>query len=133
MRRRVSEADIVADASAILALLRDEPFMGFDPVHLLGAWISTVNFSEVFARLLDGGLAEPAAEAAMVRLDLRIVPFDREQARTAARLRRQTRSAGLSLGDRACLALALQFGRPAVTADRAWRNLAVGAEIVLIR
>jgi len=66
-------------------------------------------------------------------MDLRVVPFDGLQARTAARLRSTTRHAGLSLGDRACLALADRLGYPVVTADRVWASLEVGIEIIMIR
>lgn len=129
----MSDAELVADASAILALLKGERFENFDPLRLLGCWISSVNLSEVLTKLIAGGLAERDAETAVGRLDLRVVPFDRPQAQSAARLWSQTRQAGLSLGDRACIALALQLSRPAVTADRIWRNLGIGAEVVLIR
>ena len=129
----MSDTDIVADASAILALLLGERFDNLDPMRLLGSSISAVNLCEVLTKLISGGLAEDEAEAAVSRLDLRVVPFDRPQAQSAARLWQQTRQSGLSLGDRACIALALQIGRPAVTADRIWGNLDIGANVVLIR
>jgi ribonuclease VapC len=129
----VSDVDIVADASAILALLQGERFENFDPLRLVGCRISAVNFSEVVTKLLSGGLGESEVESAVSRLDLHVVAFDRPQAQSAARLWQRTRAAGLSLGDRACLALALQLGSPAVTADRIWQTLDVGAEVVLIR
>jgi ribonuclease VapC len=132
-RRRVNDPDIVADASAVIALLAGEPFGGFDPVRLSNAAISAVNLSEIWARLLELGMPESAIDAAVTRLDLQVVPFDEPQARAAARLRSTTRHAGLSLGDRACLALGLTLGRPVFTADRAWAGLEIGAEIVLIR
>ena len=129
----MSDAEIVADASAILALLLGEGFDTFDPLRLLGCCISAVNIAEVLTKLVSGGLAEADAEAAVGRLDLRVVPFDGPQAQTAARLWPRTRQVGLSLGDRACIALALQFGRPVVTAERVWGRLGLGVEIVLIR
>jgi len=66
-------------------------------------------------------------------MDLGVIPFDGLQARTAARLRAMTRHAGLSLGDRACLALGDRLGYPVVTADRVWAGLQVGTEIIMIR
>lgn len=129
----MNEGEIVADASAVLAALKNEPFGKFDPVRLIGATISTVNLCEVLAQLHADGLNEAQADDAASRLDLRVVAFDRHQAAIAAKLWRQTRPAGLSLGDRACLALGLALGRPVVTADRIWASLGVGVEIVLIR
>jgi ribonuclease VapC len=129
----MNDAEIVADASAVIALLVGEPFTRFDPLRLTGAIISAVNLSEVFARLLEIGMPEDAVDAAVARLALRVVAFDEAQARAAARLRSATRRAGLSLADRACLALGQTLGRPIVTADRAWANLEIGAGIALVR
>lgn len=129
----MTDDDIVADASAIIALLVGEPITRFDPTRLAGASISAVNLSEVLARLQEFGTPESEAVAAVARLELRIVPFDEPQARIAARLRSTTRRAGLSLGDRACLALGDRLGCPVVTADRIWASLDIGVEIVVIR
>jgi ribonuclease VapC len=129
----VDEGDIVADASAILAALKNEPFSNVDPRLLVGATVSAVNVCEVLSKLHDDGLNEEQAQAAVAVMDLRAVPFDGLQARTAARLRSMTRHAGLSLGDRACLALADRLGYPVVTADRVWASLEVGIEIIMIR
>jgi ribonuclease VapC len=129
----VDEGDIVADASAILAALKNEPFSNVDPRLLVGATVSAVNVCEVLSKLHDDGLNEEQAQAAVAVMDLRVVPFDGLQARTAARLRSMTRHAGLSLGDRACLALADRLGYPVVTADRVWASLEVGIEIIMIR
>ena len=129
----MDEGDIVADASAILAALKNEPFSNVDPRLLVGATVSAVNVCEVLSKLHDDGLNEEQAQAAVAVMDLRVVPFDGLQARTAARLRSMTRHAGLSLGDRACLALADRLGYPAVTADRVWASLEVGIEIIMIR
>jgi ribonuclease VapC len=123
----------VADASAMLAALKNEPFGEVDPRELVGAAISAVNLCEVLSKLHDDGLSQAQAEAAVSAMNLRIVPFDEPQARAAARLRSVTRHAGLSLGDRACLALGERLGCPVVTADRVWANLDLGVEIVVIR
>ena len=129
----MSDAAIVADASAILALLKRERFDGFDPTRLFRATISAVNLSEVLEQLCSGGLDQPTADEAVAKLNLRIVDFDERQARLTAHLRPLTRAAGLSLGDRACLALARGLGCSVVTADRAWAALDLGVEIVLVR
>ena len=129
----MNDDDIVADASAIIALLVGEPITRFDPTRLAGASISAVNLSEVLARLQEFGTPESEAVIAVARLELRIIPFDEPQARIAARLRSTTRRAGLSLGDRACLALGDRLGCPVVTADRIWTSLDIGVEIVVIR
>jgi ribonuclease VapC len=129
----VNEEEIVTDASAILAALKNEPFGNLDPRRLIGATISAVNVCEVLSKLHDDGLNDTQAEAAVSTMDLHVVPFDASHARTAARLRSITRHAGLSLGDRACLALGLRLGRPVITADRVWASLNLGVEIVVIR
>ena len=129
----MNDEDIVADASAILAALKNEPFGRFHPEQLIGGAISAVNLSEVLAKLAADGLNEAQANAAADRLNLRVFAFDRQQAGIAAQLWASTRRAGLSFGDRACLALALTLRRAAVTADRAWARVDVGVEIILIR
>jgi ribonuclease VapC len=129
----VNDVGIVADASAVIALLIGEPFTLFDPQRLANASISAVNFSEVLARLLEIGMPEGEAEISVAQLDLRVVAFDEMHAQDTARLRSVTRHAGLSLGDRACLALGNRLGCPVVTGDRAWASLDIGVEVVLIR
>jgi PIN domain nuclease of toxin-antitoxin system len=129
----VNEGEIVADASAVLAALKNERFDKVDPERVVGASISTVNFCEVLEKLHADGLTEAQADAVVARLDLSVVGFEELHARTAALLRPLTRQAGLSLGDRACLALGQVLGIPVITADRAWATVDVGVEIVLIR
>lgn len=126
-------ADIVLDASAILALLHREP--GSDTVlrHLGNAMVSAVNLGEVGARLVDHGLSEDTIRSAVGSIGLEVVPFDESLAYVSSFLRIRTRSGGLSLGDRACLALAKARGLPALTADRVWMTLDVGVDIRLIR
>jgi len=128
----------VLDASALLAVLFSE--RGADRVIKAiddRAYISTVNLAEVFTRLLGRGVAEADARARIAEFELEIVPFDEEQAYRAGLLRAATRSAGLSLGDRACLALAERLSLPAMTADRVWGTLQldtqVGIQVDVIR
>ncbi len=124
---------IVADASAILAALKREPFAGFDPERLLEASISSVNLCEVLTKLHSDGLTADQAAAALSRLDLRTVAFDDGLAAMAAEFWLQTRRVGLSLGDRACLSLGKRLGCPVVTADRVWASLDLGVTVILIR
>jgi len=125
-------SDVVLDASAVLALLQDEP--GGDRVleSLPGALICSVNLPEVVAKLAELGMSEPEIRLAL-SLGLEVVTFDEALAFSAGVLRPATRSAGLSLGDRACLALALSRALPVLTTDRAWRDIDVGVEVEVIR
>lgn len=126
----------VLDASALLACVHHEP--GEEVVIdalLRGAVMSSVNFSEVVARLTDGGMPAEVVRETLASFDLSIAPFDEEAALTAGLLRSVTRRAGLSLGDRACVALAMREGVPALTGDRAWRGIgsALGVEVEIFR
>ncbi len=121
------------DASALLAVLREEPGAAAVEAVLDGAAISAVNLSEVQAKLVERGAPAESAWRWLVDLDLRVVDFDAAQARIAGDLRALTRARGLSLGDRACLALAQALGVPALSADRSWAGLEVGIEIRLVR
>ena len=125
----------VLDASALLCLLFDE--FGAEKVEtvLHGALISAANYAEVISKLIDKGQSPEEAITDLTELDLEVVPFDRAQSEIAGSIRQQTRQVGLSLGDRACLALAKGSSRTAVTADRAWTEIAkhIGVEIELIR
>jgi len=125
---------VVLDASALIAVLNQES--GSDklgPEILSQAVGSTVNLAEVQGKLVDGGLPADKAWLATLRSVREAVPFTAEHARMAGSLITQTRSLGLSLGDRACLALALELDAPVYTADRSWRNLKLGIKIHVIR
>jgi ribonuclease VapC len=123
----------VLDASALLALLFNEP--GADRVlpYFPDAALSAVNAAEVMTKLVDFGLSAKDAQDMILRLGLAIIPFDLDQARLTAELRLQTRSKGLSLGDRSCLAQAILSRSVAVTADLTWSELDPGCEIDVIR
>ncbi|HEU5440983.1 MAG TPA: type II toxin-antitoxin system VapC family toxin [Ktedonobacterales bacterium] len=124
----------VLDASALLALLQSEPGAALVATALTsGAIISAVNFSEVVAKLRDRGMPELDARAALDQLPLSIIAFDLSLAYAAGLLRPQTRAAGLSLGDRACLALAVSLGLEVLTTDRSWAALGLGITVTLIR
>ncbi len=126
----------ILDASALMALLYGEPGFGRVGVALAtGAAISTVNLSEVIAKLVDRGVSERQIRDNLGALDVEIAEFNADDALVAGLLRSSTRAAGLSLGDRACLALAERVGASVLTADRAWAGLDLGPdiEIELIR
>ena len=124
----------VVDTSAVLALLWEEPGADTIAAVLDRASISAVNWSELVAVMAERGLPDEAIRNSLSALPVAaVVPFDGDQADLAGRLRRTTRHAGLSLGDRACLALGLALGLPILTADRAWRDLNIGADVRLIR
>ncbi len=124
---------IVLDASAVLAILNDEPGAEIALARLDEAIMSAVNATEVVTRLVDSGLPSAEAWEALALLDIPIRPFDAETARLAADLRLATRSRGLSLGDRACLALAIAERGTAMTADQAWMSLKLACAVVMIR
>lgn len=117
--------EAVLDASAVMALLQDEP--GARAVEELLARdacaISAVNVAEVAAKLTDRGVPDWVIADTIRALQLEIHTFDESDAQASGTLRKTTRSYGLSLGDRACLALADKLGLQAVTTDRAWSDL----------
>jgi ribonuclease VapC len=125
---------IVLDASALLALVKNEP--GSDKVEsLLGRIVmSSVNVSETAAILLQSDMSVQEVQDCLLPLISEIVPFGEEQAFETAKLRKQTKSQGLSLGDRACIALGLKLKLAVYTADKIWQDLKLdGLEISLIR
>lgn len=123
----------VLDASVVLATILGEP--GHD--HVLGLerphHISSVNLAEVYARLTDHAMPVRDIDRALGLLQLEVVDFTRDHARISAELRPETKRAGLSLGDRACLALAVALDGTAYTADRAWTTLDLPATVTCIR
>jgi PIN domain nuclease of toxin-antitoxin system len=126
----------VLDASALLAYLWQEP--GHETVaqriEQSTVMMSSVNLSEVLSRAADKGMSPPAMAALQAALPFEIIPFDRAQAQTAASLRPPTKALGLSLGDRACLALAIERQAVALTADRVWQTLKIeGLSVELLR
>jgi PIN domain nuclease of toxin-antitoxin system len=129
----------VLDASALLAHLNDEA--GADQVEevlVRGSAISAANLAEVLSKLSEvdedpASIVESLRRQGLFGTKLSIEPVTEEDAVTIARLYRATRTYGLSLGDRACLALAIRLGLPALTADRAWSRLKVGVKIETIR
>lgn len=124
----------VLDASALLALLQSEPGSATvaDGVSQ-GAVISTVNLSEVVAKLSERGMSGDSIRSVLDPLGIDVRAFDADLAYRAGLLRPPTRSAGLSLGDRACLALSQTLQLPVLTADRLWEGLALGIVVQVVR
>jgi PIN domain nuclease of toxin-antitoxin system len=123
----------VIDASAILAYIVGEPGAEHVQPHIGSALASAVNLAEAGTKLSDRGLNQPEVRRALSLLDLNVVSFDERMAYSSTAMRSATRYKGLSLGDRACLALAKGRGLPALTADRLWAKLDIGVEVLLIR
>ena len=125
--------DTVLDASAMLADILDEPGADVVRAALPDAVVSAVNFAEFITKLIDRGMSGEETRLYVDRLAYRVVAADEAQALIAGVLREKTRRAGLSLGDRFCLALAQATNTQVLTSDRAWKDLDLGVEIVLIR
>ncbi len=116
-------SDVVLDASAVLAMLRDEP--GGDTVaEFIGrAAISAVNLQEVAKEMLREGATIAAARSILEELGLELHPHDADAAYDAAGLYEQTKQHGRGLGDRSCMALGLHLGVPVLTADQEWKRV----------
>lgn len=133
------DRSLVLDASALLAYLYGE--MGAQRVRdalAIGCRISSVNWSEVLAKVAEVGdsaaeLVEKLKQSQLLGTSLLVEPFTEHDALLAAELRPNTKDLGLSLGDRACLALGRSRKAKVLTADRDWQKVAGGPEVLLIR
>jgi ribonuclease VapC len=125
--------DMVLDTSAILAAILQED--GGSQVYeiLAPRFVSTVNVVEVRTKLIDKGRSDREIDSALELIDMVEVDFTSAQARFASGLREKTKSAGLSVGDRACLALAAERGAVAMTADKAWKRVELTVRVAFIR
>jgi PIN domain nuclease of toxin-antitoxin system len=121
------------DASALLALLNEEPGSQAVETTIPGAAISAVNLSEVISKLVERGMTGEIIRSTLEDIQVDVYPFDRESAYRAGGLRKVTKDLGLSFGDRACLALGSQLQVPVLTTDRIWKDLEVEIEIHVIR
>jgi len=125
---------VVLDSSAVLAVLNNEPGAEKLTLKLLSnAASSTVNLAEVQAKLVSRGATADEAWANTISPINEAMPFTEEQAKIAGGLVAQTRLLGLSMGDRACLALGIVLNAPIYTADRSWKALKLGVRIHVIR
>lgn len=125
-------SEAVLDASVILAIAKSERID--ESAHALvdGGVMSAVNVAEVYTKLSDLGLTVTSVERLLGVL-ARIEPFSLHQAKLTGELRASTRHVGLSLGDRACLALAIELGGIAYTTEERWSRADVGCEVRLLR
>lgn len=125
-------AEVVLDASAILAVLHSEP--GAEQVAPLMemALVSVINEAEVIGRLIGRGRSPEEAVKIVKALPYELVDLDRDLSRRAGAWSGVTKPQGLSLGDRCCLALAEREGLPALTADSSWSKITLGVEVRLI-
>lgn len=131
--RVVIDGPCVHDASALLAMLQVEP--GAERVEALldGSVVSTVNWAEVIQKAQARGVETTGLAEELSAAGLRILAFDLAEAERCGLLWADTSRFGLSLGDRACLAAALERGLPVLTADRAWTELDIGVTVESIR
>jgi PIN domain nuclease of toxin-antitoxin system len=123
----------VLDASAILAYLLGEAGSREVEKLLDEAAVSAVNIAEVASKLAERGAPADRIRQTIEALGVEVIPCDETIAYQIGELRNSTKALGLSLGDRACLATALQHNVRAITADRHWKTLKVGARIHVIR
>jgi len=126
---------VVLDASALIAMIKGEEGAAKVATGIAGACVSGVNYAEVVTHFIHAGMPEREVDAMLDPLPLTVVPADKALAQIAGRLRAITAEAGLSLGDRFCLALAQRDGLPAWTSDQNWRKIAdaVDVKVVTIR
>ena len=126
---------VVLDASALIAMLKGEKGSAKVAGAIAGARVSSVNYAEVVSHFIHAGMPAPEVDAMLQPLPMDVIAADSALATLAGRLRAVTANAGLSLGDRFCLALAQRDGLPAWTSDRNWKTIesAAGVKVVAIR
>lgn len=124
---------VVLDASALLAYLQDEPGGEAVAAVLAESVMSSVNWAEVVQKSVAAGVVVDGMREDLAALGLTITPFSPEDAEMAGRLWLQTRQAGLSLGDRACLSLGMRLNVPVLTCDHLWPNLNLKLDIRAVR
>ena len=124
---------IVFDSSVLIAILRQEPGYEVGEQSLNDALISTVNLAEVATYLARNSVPTETINEALAAFPIEVVPFDQEQGLIAGCLYPACKSLGLSLGDRACLALAKNKSLPVLTADKAWLELEIDVTVSSIR
>jgi ribonuclease VapC len=131
---RLKMNKVILDSSALIALIKNEK--GAEIVEqLLGQIVmSTLNISEAAGILIDLGMPEEECKNSIEPYVDLVVPLDMEQSFEMAYLKKLTSNKGLSIGDRACIALGIKMKLPIYTADKIWATLQLeGAEIILIR
>jgi PIN domain nuclease of toxin-antitoxin system len=125
-------SEFVLDASALLAMLNEEPGGGRVADNIASARIGVINYAEVVSHFARLGMPARDIDAMLDPLPMEVVPADKGLGQIAGRLRAVTAQAGLSLGDRFCLALAQRDGLPAWTADKVWKTVAKEVEVNIV-
>jgi ribonuclease VapC len=126
-------AEAVLNASALLAFLRKQPGANEVAAVFTRSCISAVNLAETISKMIEYGNPLDDVSYQIERLRIPVFPFHAEPAKLVASLWKATRPAGLSLGDRACLALGLPQGLPVLATDRNWAKADVGVKVEMIR
>lgn len=124
---------VVLDASAVLALLQNEKGAEKVASALPESVCSPVNYAEIVGKLLDAGMPEEAVHEVMENLKIDVIPLGKDDAYGIGALYPVTKALGLSLGDRACIALGRALKRPVLTADRAWSRASLPVEVRNVR
>lgn len=124
---------VVLDSTALIALFRSEGGADIVATQARGALLLTVNLTEVVQRMRQFRIPPDEVLQELALLEVHIVPFTLQHAVVAGELFETTRVKGLALGDRACLALALERGLPVLTTDSDWLKVQTGADVRLIR
>jgi PIN domain nuclease of toxin-antitoxin system len=123
----------ILDASALLALIKNEKGAEIVEKHIENSIISTVNYAEIVAYFIRANISEEDINLMLNGIVNEIVNFNEEQSITSGLLIAKTNKYGLSFGDRACLALAIQMNLPVLTADKSWSKIKSNIEIKIIR
>lgn len=126
-------SSVVLDASAVLAIAFREPGMEMVVERLADSVMSTVNLEEVVAELREKNIAAESIQAILNALPTQFIGFSMNHAYLAASLKHRCRPHGIGIADRACMALAIELGRPVLTADRNWLKVEVDVPVELIR
>lgn len=132
-KREIKKVTVVLDASALLSFLQSEPGDNQVEVMLPEAVICSVNWSEVVQKSVAAGVDVDGMREDLEALGLKILPFSAEEAELAGRLWQQTKQAGLSLGDRACLSTGIRMNVNVLTADQIWTTLNLPVVVQSIR
>lgn len=128
-----SDRVAVLDTSAVLAIFNQEPGAETIVRIVRQSAISTVNLAEIATKLNQWAVPPEQIMRWVDGLEVEIVAFTEDQAIAVGSLRNLTHERGLSLGDRACLALAQRLGIPAYTSDRKWSEIEIGINVVQFR
>jgi len=124
---------VILDASALIALLNEEKGSELVESHLPQVVMSTVNMAEVSSYLIMRGFDADEIQQLFLDLAIPTIDYTEQHAYLTAALLPKTKAKGLSLGDRACLSLAIIEKLPILTADKIWATLDLGISITLIR